>query len=114
MVLLVSLLVSRHAINGDTIMALSDIKTKNAKAKAAPYKLTDGDGMYLQVQPNGSKYWRFNYRFAGKQKTLALGTYPAVGLSSARKKRHAAPGVRLVVASEFNLKCRGESEINVS
>jgi len=90
MVLLVSLLVSRHAINGDTIMALSDIQTKNAKAKAAPYKLTDGDGMYLQVQPNGSKYWRFNYRFAGKQKTLALGTYPAVGLSSARKKRHAA------------------------
>lgn len=68
-------------------MALSDVKAKNAKAGPTPYKLTDGAGMYLQVQPSGAKYWRINYRFAGKQKTLALGSYPEVSLASARQKR---------------------------
>ena len=84
------MLVLERTTSGDTIMPLSDLKSKNAKPKAAPYKLTDGDGMYLQVQPTGSKYWRFNFRFAGKQRTLALGTYPEVSLDSARKKRVAA------------------------
>ena len=68
-------------------MLLSDIKVRNAKRKAAPYKITDGEGMYLLVQPGGGKYWRLNYRFGGKQKTLALGAYPEVGLGAARKKR---------------------------
>lgn len=74
----------------NTIMALTDIQVKNAKPKSTPIKLSDGDWMYLLVQPNGAKYWRFNYRFAGKQKTLALGTYPDVSLGAARKKRTAA------------------------
>jgi len=66
-------------------MLLSDIRVRNAKPKLSPYKIADGQGMYLLVQPGGGKYWRLNYRFAGKQKTLALGTYPEVGLGAARK-----------------------------
>ena len=53
-------------------MALTDLQLKNAKPKSTPVKHSDGDGMYLLIKPNGGKYWRFNYRFAGKQKTLAL------------------------------------------
>ena len=57
-------------------MALTNTQVKNAKPKTKAYKLTDGEGMYLLVNPNGSKYWRLNYRFQAKQKTLALGVYP--------------------------------------
>ncbi|MDN7807046.1 tyrosine-type recombinase/integrase [Burkholderia gladioli] len=71
-------------------MPLTDIQVRNAKAGAAPYKLTDGNGMFLLVQPNGAKYWRLSYRSLGKQKTLALGVYPAVTLATARKKRDEA------------------------
>ncbi|RQS07561.1 DUF4102 domain-containing protein [Burkholderia sp. Bp9002] len=71
-------------------MPLTDVQVRNAKANAAPYKLTDGNGMFLLVQPNGAKYWRLSYRFLGKQKTLALGVYPAVTLATARKKRDEA------------------------
>ncbi|MCA8344191.1 integrase arm-type DNA-binding domain-containing protein [Burkholderia cepacia] len=71
-------------------MPLTDIQVRNAKASAAPYKLTDGNGMFLLIQPNGAKYWRLSYRFLGKQKTLALGVYPAVTLATARKKRDEA------------------------
>lgn len=71
-------------------MPLTDIQVRNAKASAAPYKLTDGNGMFLLVLPNGAKYWRLSYRFLGKQKTLALGVYPAVTLATARKKRDEA------------------------
>lgn len=66
-------------------MPLSDPAIKKAKAADKPYKLTDEKGLYLLVSPTG-KYWRMNYRFAGKQKTLALGVYPDVGLSRAREK----------------------------
>nr|WP_232450382.1 Arm DNA-binding domain-containing protein [Burkholderia ubonensis] len=71
-------------------MPLTDVQVRNAKASAAPYKLTDGNGTFLLVQPNGAKYWRLSYRFLGKQKTLALGVYPAVTLATARKKRDEA------------------------
>lgn len=68
-------------------MPLNDIQVKNAKISDKQYKLTDGDGMHLLVHPNGSKYWRLSYRFEGKQKTLALGVYPATKLATAREKR---------------------------
>lgn len=71
-------------------MPLTDIQVRNAKASAAPYKLTDGNGMFLLVQPNGAKFWRLSYRFLGKQKTLALSVYLAVTLATARKKRDEA------------------------
>ena len=54
-------------------MALRDVKVRTAKPEEKAYKLTDGDGMVLLVHPNGSKYWRLRYRFAGKEKMLALG-----------------------------------------
>lgn len=55
-----------------------------------PLKLADGGGMYLLVKPDGSRYWRLDYRFGGKRKTLALGVYPEVGLREARRRREAA------------------------
>ncbi len=71
-------------------MALTDLVVKKSKATDSPIKLTDGGGLFLLVQPNGSKYWRLSYRFAGKQKTLALGVYPDVSLSDARARRDEA------------------------
>lgn len=68
-------------------MALTAIQAKSAKATDNPIKLSDGGGLFLLVQPNGGKYWRLAYRFAGKQKTLALGVYPDVSLQSARERR---------------------------
>jgi len=58
-----------------------------AAAKEKPFKLSDGGGLHLLVQPNGSKLWRFRYRFAGRENMLTLGAYPTVSLASARQKR---------------------------
>jgi integrase len=82
--------VGRVPARDDTNMPLSDTSCRNAKGREKPYKLTDGDGMHLLVQSNGSRLWRLSYRFDGKQKTLALGIYPAVGLGLARERRIAA------------------------
>jgi hypothetical protein len=68
-------------------MSLSDAKVRNAKPQTKPYKITDGEGMFLLVAPSGSKYWRFKYFFAGKEKLLALGVYPEVSLGDARERR---------------------------
>ena len=69
---------------------LTDTKVRAARATENPYKLADSRGLYLQVNPNGGRYWRFNYRFNGKQKTLALGTYPDVPLARARERHYEA------------------------
>jgi len=53
-------------------------------------KFSDGDGLYLLVSLSGGRYWRYNYRFKGKQKTLALGPYPAVPIATARVRHRAA------------------------
>ena len=66
-------------------MPLTDVAIRKASPAEKPYKLADGEGLYLLVNGTG-KYWRLNYRFAGKQKTLALGTYPDVGLADARER----------------------------
>ena len=71
-------------------MALTELEIKKAKATDKPQKLADGGGMYLQIQPDGAKYWRMNYRVAGKQKTLAIGVYPKVSLVEARDRREQA------------------------
>lgn len=68
-------------------MSLTDKTCKNAKPTEKPYKLADAQGLYLQVMPNGSKYWRWKYRFVGKEKCLALGVYPEVSLLEAREKK---------------------------
>ena len=64
---------------------LSATAIKSAKPKDTPTKLPDGGGLYLLTRPRGGKYWRYDYRFAGKRKTLALGIYPDVSLAQARK-----------------------------
>lgn len=71
-------------------MKLKDIQCRNAKPKEKAYKLADGAGMYLEVSPSGSKYWRLKYRILNKEKRLALGVYPTVTLQEAREKRDEA------------------------
>ena len=66
---------------------LTDKEIFNLKGQDKPYRISDGAGLYLEVKPDGSKYWRLAYRYAGKQKTLALGVYPDVGVKKARQKR---------------------------
>ena len=68
-------------------MKLNDVAVRKAKPEAKPYKMADGGGMYLEVTPNGSKYWRLKYRIDGKEKKLALGVYPDVSLALARERR---------------------------
>lgn len=53
-------------------MALTDTKVRSAKPEAKEYSLVDGDGMFLLIHPNGSKYWRFRFRFGGKQQLMAF------------------------------------------
>ena len=69
---------------------LTDIAIKKAKATEKTYRMTDGSGLYLQVEPNGGKYWRLAYRFSGKQKTFSIGVYPEVSLADARTRREEA------------------------
>jgi integrase len=69
---------------------LTDAQPRNAKPKDKPYKLADGQGLYLLVNTDGAKYWRMNYRYGGKERTLAFGKYPQVSLAEARSKRAAA------------------------
>lgn len=71
-------------------MPLTDVQIKTAKSKDRPFKLSDGDWLYLLVNPTGSKLWRVGYRFGGKEKLLALGSYPEVSLKDAREARDAA------------------------
>ncbi|MEN0583420.1 MULTISPECIES: tyrosine-type recombinase/integrase [unclassified Kosakonia] len=74
-------------------MKLTARQVSTAKPQDKPYKLSDGGGMYLLVNPNGSRYWRLKYRYAGKEKLLALGVYPDVTLADARDKRNEAKRV---------------------
>ncbi len=71
-------------------MALTDTAIRLAKAEASDRKLSDGKGLYLLVTASGSKLWRLKYRIDGKEKKLALGSYPEVGLKQARARRDAA------------------------
>lgn len=75
-------------------MNLTDIKCRTAQPEKKPKKLSDGGGMYLEVMPNGSKYWRLKYRIKVdgklKEKRLALGVYPSISLKEAREKRDEA------------------------
>jgi len=71
-------------------MPLRDTTVRKAKPSANRKKLSDGGGLHVLVKPNGGKLWRLAYRFAGKQKTLALGAYPTVSLAEARTQRDEA------------------------
>jgi integrase len=68
-------------------LALTDIAIRNAKPRAKPYKLGDAQGLFLLIQPTGGKLWRLKYRVDGKEKKLAIGSYPEISLAEARKRR---------------------------
>lgn len=69
---------------------ISESRVRTAKPTEKPCRLSDGRGLYLHVVPAGGRYWRFNYRFNGRQKTLALGIYPDVPLAKARERHQEA------------------------
>jgi integrase len=69
---------------------LTDTKARAAKPKDKPYKLSDSNGLFLHVTPNGSKLWRMKYRIAGKEKLLSFGPYPELSIAEARAKRDEA------------------------
>jgi integrase len=69
---------------------LTDAACRNAKPSEKPRKLADGHGLYLLVQPNGARYWRFKYRLAGREKLFQVGPYPEVSLTKARAERDKA------------------------
>jgi integrase len=77
-------------------MPLTTTAVRNAKPKEAQYKITDGAGLYALIAPNGGKWWRFKYRYEGKEKLLSLGTFPDTSLAEARVRRDEA---RRVLAS---------------
>lgn len=79
-------------------MPLTDTAIKSAKPADKPRKLVDERGLYLLVQPSGARWWRFDYRFNGRRKTLSFGVYPDVSLKAARERRdearrHVAEGI---------------------
>lgn len=71
-------------------MFLSDKQIKNLRNLEKPVKLFDGHGLFLLASPNGSRWWRFKYRFGGKEKLLSFGTYPEISLKLARERREDA------------------------
>ncbi len=71
-------------------MPLTDIKIRQAKPGAKPFRLSDGGGLFVEVRPNGSKLWRYAYRIGGKANLFAMGAYPAVTLQAARKAHASA------------------------
>jgi len=106
------------------IVPLTELQVRRAKGSDRPYKLADGKGLYLQVMPNGARYWRMKYRFDGKEKVASFGVYPEVTLAEARDAclaarkqlstgidpsayKHEAKRVRaLVAASTFEIVAR--------
>ena len=91
---------------GGVTNKLTDLALRNAKPGDKPKRLSDGGGLYLEVSPNGSKYWRMAYRYAGKQKTLAFGVYPKISAPEARKaaqqaRDHLAEGRDPMVLEQF-------------
>ena len=72
------------------VSVLTDVAVRKAAPKESPYKLSDSQGLYLLVKPNGTKLWRLKYRFGGKEKALSFGAYPEVSLINARRARESA------------------------
>ncbi|WGJ15502.1 Arm DNA-binding domain-containing protein [Methylocapsa sp. D3K7] len=84
-------------------MSLTDMEIRTAKPSARLVKLSDGGGLQLWIMPDGAKRWRLAYRFAGGQKLLAIGVYPAIGLREAREgaKRLLADGTDPSLAKQL-------------
>jgi len=67
-------------------MPITQAQIVNAKPRAKPYRLFDGQGLYVEIAPSGGRWWRFKYRINGKEKRLSLGVYPDVSLKAARDR----------------------------
>ena len=80
-------------------MALTDTAIRKAKPGDKPIKLFDERGLFMIVTPSGGKWWRFRYKFDGKEKLLSLGVYPDIGLKEARERRDEA---RRLLADEID------------
>jgi integrase len=98
-------------------MALTVTEVKNTKPKEKAFKLSAEKGLYLLVNPSGSKLWKFKYRFNGTEKKLSLGAYPDVGLTQAREKRdearkHLANDIDPGVLKQSNKRARKEAAAN--
>lgn len=88
-------------------MALTEVEIRSARAADKPIKLFDGSGLYLFVQPGGGRWWRFKYRFEGRERELSLGVYPDVPLKLARKRREEA---RRLVAEGIDSSAKRKEE----
>lgn len=80
-------------------MSLNDSKIRNLKPSSRPVKLTDSHGLYLLVNPAGSRIWYLKYRFSGKESRVSLGAYPLISLSQARQQRD---GIRKLLIQKIN------------
>lgn len=89
--------------------AFNDMQIRRAKPEAKAYTLGDGQGLSLLIEPNGSKSWRFRYRFAGKPKMISLGVYPMITLADARSRRDDAR--KLVAEGKNPSEVRKEQKI---
>src|SRR5262245_29368503 len=69
---------------------LTDLNLRNLTTRDRPYKVADGNGLYVLVSPTGLRAWRWKYRFACREKVLPLGSYPEVSLAQARAARDGA------------------------
>lgn len=90
-------------------MPLNDMQIRRAKPEVKAYTLGDGQGLSLLIEPNGSKSWRFRYRFAGKPKMISLGVYPTITLADARSRRDDAR--KLVAEGKNPSEVRKEQKI---
>lgn len=90
-------------------MPLNDMQIRRAKPEGKPYTLGDGQGLSLLIEPNGSKGWRFRYRYAGKPKMISLGVYPTITLADARSRRDDAR--KLVAEGKNPSEVRKEQKI---
>lgn len=90
-------------------MPLNDMQIRRAKPEAKAYTLGDGLGLSLLIEPNGSKSWRFRYRYAGKPKMISLGVYPTITLADARSRRDEAR--KLVAEGKNPSEVRKEQKI---
>ena len=80
-------------------MSLNDSKIRKLKTSSRPVKLSDSHGLYLLVNPGGSRIWYLKYRFNGKESRVSLGAYPLVSLAEARQQRD---GIRKLLAQNIN------------
>lgn len=95
-------------------MALTNTAIRAAQPAEKPRKLFDGEGMYLEISPAGGKWWRFKYRWAGREKRLSLGTYPQVSLLDARKLRDDAKRTLLAGADPSAVRRSEKLALNVA